>query len=108
MSPASSNTRDSNTPRSAKRAIPTTEATSPNATAKAIHPRSPRVNVHRRRSKYIGNSLLIGEHSRRMCDQKGKSGQGRLRPDSRARNFPEEHAPAQPEADGWFLPPGLS
>ena len=53
QNPPSLKTCDSNTPRMAKRAIPTTDATSPKKIATAIQPRSPRVSCHRRRSKYI-------------------------------------------------------
>src|SRR5437868_760476 len=64
MKPALSNTRDSSTPRTAKRAIPTTEATSPSRIVEAIQPRNPRVSCQRRRSKYIGGSVPKIEHSR--------------------------------------------
>src|SRR5205823_13106933 len=62
--PARSNRRDSRTTRTAKRAIPTTEATGPSRIVKAIQPRNPRVSCQRRRSKYIGGSVPKIEHGR--------------------------------------------
>src|SRR5216684_2014197 len=82
--PASLNTCDSNTPRIAKRAIPTTEATSPSRTATAIQPRRPRVSCHRRRSKYISGSVLKTEHNRGVRNQKQRS---RSRAPERLRAF---------------------
>src|SRR5208282_2218368 len=74
--PAPLNTWESNTPRIAKRAIPTTEATSPKRIANPIHPRSPRVSCQRRLSKYIGafrspGEILRGNHSReQVCPKR--------------------------------------
>src|SRR4051794_36898485 len=64
------NTCASSTPRTAKRAIPTTEATSPNRIAKAIQPRSPRVSRQSRRSKYIGGSVRKTQHSRGLRNRR--------------------------------------
>ena len=46
------NTSAISQPSATKRAMPTNDARSPTATVAAMRPRTPRINAHRRRSKY--------------------------------------------------------